>query len=172
MCNTKFGLSGINCDEFCDHAIAVIILTVIESLLGLILFVVSTFLAVRLFLRVRHRRARSRSVSVATTATPATTRRKGRIAAFCEKWNPVALTLFFTTLGSLCFAVSPSLSAVVGVGFPRVFTVTVDPATGRQLRRSPQELEYANTVFFAISYNVTLCAFLLLPLAWVSFFAA
>jgi len=139
MCNTKFGFTGYYCNEWCGQAVGILVINVLASFLGWCLAITSLYLLIRLS--------------------------KRKPASKCH-YNPVAVTLIFTFIGSLCFCVAAILAMFVSLGFPSYYgVVTID---NRPVKRVPQALEYANSVMFALAYCITVCSFVILPLTWVS----
>jgi len=145
MCNTKFGLTGANCDEWCAQAIAVLIINILGATAGLCMLIISLYLLFRF------------------------TRRKGLRSCACK---PVGATLFLTTFGTVWFVIAPIIGIVVHLEFPKTSTMVQLGNDPRLLRRPSQELEYANNIAFGLAYCFTVCSFVILPLTWVSALAS
>jgi len=137
MCNTMYGFTGLQCDQWCDQAIAFLVIDIIESCCAFALFLGSVYLLIRI---IRHKPNR--------------------------KVNPLVLTLMCTGIGMLSYLVATITSIVVTLGFPRLYIVSVD-ATSREIKRIPQSMEYANFILFALGYCISVCCFVILPLTWV-----
>jgi hypothetical protein len=144
MCNSKVGLTGLLCNEWCDLGAAVFVINLILCLAGSVLMVFSG-----IFLVCFAQRNRAKNVKT-----------------FC---NSVGFTLTFVFLGSICAVVLGILNSLATIGFPDALGVSEDPEfPGRYIRRTPQSLDSANLAFFAILDCFILSANVVLPLTWVS----
>jgi hypothetical protein len=138
MCLTKFGLTGLNCNQWCAHAYALFFINLVGCFVGLVLAIIAAYFLVAML-----RQPHSRSLT------------------------PVTLTLVFAFVGSLCFVIGPMLAMCTGIGFPAFYALYLDPSTGHTLKRSTQQLESATSTVFALAYCLSTCTIVVLPLTWI-----
>jgi len=94
MCNTKNGLTGLDCDEWCGEAVAVLVINLLASIIAAIATCLSIYLLASIM---RHKLNR--------------------------RITPVVITLMFTGIGSICFLIGAILSAMSALGFPSLYIV-------------------------------------------------
>jgi 4-amino-4-deoxy-L-arabinose transferase-like glycosyltransferase len=94
MCNTKFGLTGDSCNEYCSHGISIIIINCIVALIASLLLIISSFLLRRFR---KHRKE--------------------------QRMDSVSLTLTFVILATFFQILSSIVNLLVVTGFPSLFVV-------------------------------------------------
>jgi hypothetical protein len=82
-----------------------------------------------------------------------------------DTWSVLNLTLLSITTGSLLTIAYELCTFATTLGFPSFYEVLF--IGSREMRRSPQQLEYATFILLVLSQCVTVCAPLLLPLVWI-----
>ena len=143
MCNSKFGFTGQECNQMCSFGVAILAINISLTVLFFGLFAVSGYLAVGLLGRHRLHRL----------------------------INPVFLTLFCTSLGSILFVAFHIVNILAVNCFPSTFQST-DDGDGNKTEHLNQGLDYAGTVTDALGYCISICSVVLLPLTWVSLILA
>jgi hypothetical protein len=136
MCNTKWGMTGLNCDEWCDQAVAILVVNILMFIFSSAVAIVSFYLLFLMMRRISHR-----------------------------KFNPVSLTLLFTGFGSLFFAICSILITVNTILFP--MTNVPMNVEMRIVKRVPRSLEFTVSAMVVLSFCVSQCAIVMLPLTWI-----
>ena len=138
MCMTIYGLSGTNCDQWCQQAYMIFAINTVIICLALCTCFVSVYLLYRVFKRSH------------------------------LGFTSVVATLSLTGLSSWFFVCSACLGLVTTVGFADFYVVVIGTNTGRQLRRIPPSMEYATKVLYSLAYCFSTSTMVILPLTWVS----
>ena len=137
MCNTLYGFSGFQCDQWCDQAVAILVVNIVESCCAFILFIASIYLLLGTI----------------------------RCKPHCRV-TPMMITLIFTGIGMLFYVIAPITSTIVSLGFPKLYIVSKDNRF-REIKRIPQSMEYCNSTLFALAYCISVSAIVMLSLTWV-----
>jgi amino acid transporter len=146
MCNTKAGLFGETCDDWCTFGNWIFTLNLLTSIFAMSLACFSLVFLVKESSRMNGRN-------------------KSRFSRYCTA--PVA-ALAFVFLGSIFCIITIVLNSAFVLGFPRTFLVVEERETHRYLRRPEESLEYSELTFFALSDCFIASAIVILPLTWVS----
>lgn len=83
--------------------------------------------------------------------------------------NPVVATLTFATLGGLLLASSCIIIVITALGFPQVYRISPETATGKMRKIVPQTLDNAYALGVAFGSCFIVCSAVILPLTWVSY---
>jgi len=143
VCNTQFGLHGYDCDEWCEHAVAILVINLFVSVIALSILLRSLYLLFSLIKRKRFKRASEHCL------------------------NPVVITLMFTSIGPACLIAAAIVAMNLALRFGQTFVLAATDG-GSSIRKTPPiGMDFANSFMFGLGYCLTVCSFVVLPLTWV-----
>ena len=138
MCNTDYGLLGSDCHQWCQQAVGILLVNVTTGIFGVVMAIISIYLLTGIIRRKKHRNI-----------------------------NPVLVTLVFSSVAFVFYVVASILSMLSTLAFPYLYTIILTSG-GRLIKRTPQQLQSATMVLFAIANCFSICSVVMLPLTWVS----